>query len=86
MMKVISRKLVRKTLEMIRKLAEAEEEDSEDDEYYEEDDAIEKEEEDEEDEEEIEKRKAEKREKYNAFYKEFGKSIKLGIIEDSANR
>lgn len=85
MMKVISRKLVRKTLEMVRKLAEAEEEeDSDEDEYYEDD--IEKEETESDDEEDREKRIQEKREKYNKFYEEFGKNIKLGIIEDSANR
>lgn len=86
MMKVISRKLVRKALEMIRKLAEADDdEDSDEDEDEEEKDTkVAKEDSD--DDEEREKKKHETKQKYNEFYKEFGKNIKLGIIEDSANR
>jgi heat shock protein beta len=96
MLKVMSRKLVRKALEMIKKMSEVDavdEEDEDDDETEEEEDttkkdgeAITKEEEEKESEEDIEKKKTEKREKYNEFWKEFGKNIKLGIIEDSANR
>jgi heat shock protein beta len=84
MMKVISRKLVRKTLEMIRKLAEAdEEEDSDEDES---DDNVDKEESSSEDEDEKERRMEEKKAKYDDFYKEFGKNIKLGIVDDAQNR
>ena len=90
-MKVISRKLVRKTIEMINKLAqssseeEAEEEAEEDDEDEEgkEDNA---ETTDDEKEEAKEKKKKEKEDKYLAFWKEFGKNIKLGVIEDPGNR
>lgn len=34
----------------------------------------------------IAKKKAELREKFNAFYKEFGRSLKLGLVEDITNR
>merc|ERR1712242_204942 len=55
-MKVISKKLTRKGLDLLRRMAEPEEEEGE------------------------------KPMKYSAFWKEFGKSIKLGVIEDSKNR
>ena len=94
MMKVISRKLVRKTLEMLKKLAESKEEDDEDEEEEEEEEAEEakeaKETEEKETEEESpekkEVKKKEKEDKYLNFWKEFGKNIKLGIVEDPANR
>ena len=79
MIKVMSKKLVRKALEMIKGLAEEEEEDDEEeDESTEEGEKKDKddkpaEEEDEED-------------KYEIFWKNFGKNIKLGVIEDSSNR
>merc|ERR1719361_2659573 len=73
-MKVISKKLTRKALDLLRKLAEDEDEDDEDEEGDKEEE--EKSEEDEED----------KPKKYSEFWKEFGKSIKLGVIEDSKNR
>lgn len=56
------------------------------------DEKIEKEEEsdaakeEEEEKAEAEQRKKEKKDKYREFWKEFGKNIKLGIIEDSSNR
>jgi heat shock protein beta len=74
MIKVMSKKLVRKALEMIKSLAEEEEEDDEDEtgeSETKEDKPAEKE--DEED-------------KYEIFWKNFGKNIKLGVIEDSSNR
>jgi heat shock protein beta len=92
MLKVMSRKLVRKALEMIRKMADVdavEEEDEDDDESEGKKDGeekITKEEDEKESTEEIEKKKKEKRDRFNEFWKEFGKNIKLGIIEDSANR
>merc|ERR1712070_551023 len=68
-LKTIKKKLVRKALDMIRKLAESDEEESED---------------------ETEDSDAEEKEagesKYDKFWNEFGKAIKLGIIEDSSNR
>merc|ERR1719379_2255307 len=80
-MKVISKKLTRKGLDLLRKMAEAEEgsdDDEDEDEFDDEDE--------EEAEEEEEKAEEEKPMKYSAFWKEFGKSVKLGVIEDSKNR
>merc|ERR1711871_1140316 len=77
-LKVMGKKLVRKALEMLRKLAnkqkKEEDEDDEDDEKDGEEGKEEKKEEEEAD------------DKYMEFWKEFGKNIKLGLIEDSSNR
>jgi len=77
----MGKKLVRKALEMLRKLAskgvEDEEEDEEDEEAEDED------EDEDEDEEAVAKSK---KDPYLVFWEQFGKNIKLGIIEDSANR
>ena len=91
MIKVMSKKLVRKTIEMIKDMAEEglEDDDEDDDdaeeeeieETLEEDDENEAEEEDEEDE-----ATPKISEKYKTFWNNFGKSIKLGVIEDSSNR
>merc|ERR1712134_20004 len=76
-MKVISKKLVRKVLELMKKLAK--EEGSGDDE-------------DEEKEDEEEASKEEKKEKsdddssWSKFYKEFNKNLKMGCYEDDSNR
>ena len=97
MMKVISRKLVRKTLEMLKKLAESKDDEEEDEEEGEEEEEKEEKEEkvkdqekekekDEESEEKKDGKKKEKEDKYLNFWKEFGKNIKLGIVEDPANR
>lgn len=76
---------------MIRKLADDQEDEEEEEEGSSEeetgddkDNEIEKEE-DEVDQDAEAKKKA-KKEKYKNFWKEFGKNIKLGIIEDSSNR
>lgn len=90
MIKVMSKKLVRKTIEMIKNMAEEGLED--DDEYDEEDDEDEEEEqqveedEDEEEEDEGEADESATPEKYKTFWQNFGKNIKLGVIEDSSNR
>lgn len=90
----MSKKLVRKAIDMIKTMAE-EEEDDDDDEYDEDDENTEnadgektegedKEEgdadnkDDEDDEEEDNK--------YAMFWEHFGKSVKLGVIEDASNR
>lgn len=81
MIKVMSKKLVRKSIEMIRALAEEgeEEDDEEDVEEGEEENEENKDVEEQDDEEEGE-------DKYETFWKNFGKNIKLGVIEDASNR
>jgi len=69
-LKTIKKKLIRKALDMIRKIAE-----EDPDEYSNKDKT---------DEEKSEM--AEKKGQYAKFWNEFGKSIKLGIIEDATNR
>merc|ERR1711937_546316 len=72
-MKVISKKLVRKILELMKKLAK--EEDSGDDD------------EDEEKEDEEEKKdKKDEESGWSKFYKEFAKNLKMGCYEDDSNR
>ncbi|XP_073315075.1 endoplasmin homolog [Primulina huaijiensis] len=70
-LKTIKKKLIRKALDMIRKLAEEDPDESYDKEkkdVEESDDSN------------------EKKGQYTKFWNEFGKSIKLGIIEDATNR
>lgn len=93
MLKVMSKKLIRKSIEMVRKLAEEEDddEDEDDDDDYEEvdeieDDEEEDEEEEGEDEDEEDGDEDEGNKKYETFWNNFGKNIKLGVIEDSSNR
>eukprot|EP00357_Protocruzia_adherens_P010741 CAMPEP_0115016678 /NCGR_PEP_ID=MMETSP0216-20121206/27602_1 /TAXON_ID=223996 /ORGANISM="Protocruzia adherens, Strain Boccale" /LENGTH=878 /DNA_ID=CAMNT_0002387225 /DNA_START=114 /DNA_END=2750 /DNA_ORIENTATION=+ len=90
-LKVISKKLVKKTIDMIKKLAEEEEEEDEEDSYDDEETENEKEETETEDEEEKtgdeeEEEEETKSDKYSKFWKSFAKNIKLGVIEDSTNR
>jgi heat shock protein beta len=68
-LKVMGKKLVRKALEMLRKMAQ----DSKDSGEKKEGDDEKKEGDDEDD-------------KYLTFWKQFGKNLKLGLIEDSSNR
>merc|ERR1712100_348283 len=77
-MKVISKKLVRKVLELMKKLAK--EEDSGDDEDEEKDDEEEKEEEEE------KKDKKDEESTWAKFYKEFNKNLKMGCYEDDSDR
>jgi heat shock protein beta len=94
MIKVMSKKLVRKAIDMIKKLAEEEYEDydydDDDDDYeeYDEDEEVEDEDDEAQDdyEEDDEDDDEEEENKYEIFWKNFGKNIKLGVIEDSSNR
>merc|ERR1712187_667494 len=75
-MKVISKKLVRKVLELMKKLAkEGTSGDDEDEEK-----------EDEEEEEEEKKDKAGEEGTWSKFWKEFNKNLKMGCYEDDSNR
>merc|ERR1712054_198795 len=77
-LKVMGKKLVRKALEMLRKMAQeskkAEDEKNDDEDDEKKDDKDKK------------KDDKPKTDKYMDFWKEFGKNIKLGLIEDSSNR
>jgi len=102
MIKVMSKKLVRKAIEMIRAIYEESEyeyvdEEDDDQQYQETDDDQTTETTEEEDEEKKDKNEEsetteekegeeEEETKYDIFWKNFGKSIKLGVIEDSSNR
>merc|ERR1712000_558639 len=74
-MKVISKKLVRKVLELMKKLAK--EEDSGDDEDEEKDDEEEKEEKEEKKDDEEKKDKKDEESTWAKFYKEFNKNLKM---------
>merc|ERR1712028_130611 len=82
-MKVISKKLVRKVLELMKKLAK--EDDSGEDDEEEKDD-------EEKDEEKEEKKTEEKKDKkdeestWSKFYAEFNKNLKMGCYDDDSNR
>merc|ERR1719160_806459 len=83
-MKVISKKLVRKVLELMKKLAK--EDDSGEDEDEEEDKDDEDGEEKEEEEKEEKKDKKDEESTWAKFYKEFNKNLKMGCYEDDSNR
>ncbi|KAL5706489.1 heat shock protein 90 [Ranunculus cassubicifolius] len=69
-LKTIKKKLIRKALDMIRRIAEEDPDESSDKEKT-----------------DVEASdKDEKKGQYTKFWNEFGKSIKLGIIEDASNR
>merc|ERR1712176_1601075 len=78
-MKVISKKLVRKVLELMKKLAKEGDGDDEDED---------KDEEEEKDEAEKEEKKDKKEEEttWQKFWKEFNKNLKMGCYEDDSNR
>merc|ERR1719506_1986292 len=82
-MKVISKKLVRKVLELMKKLAK--EEDSGDDDDEDKDDEEGEEKEGKKDDEE-KKDKKEEESTWAKFYKEFNKNLKMGCYEDDSNR
>merc|ERR1712166_550785 len=78
-MKVISKKLVRKVLELMKKLAK-EDESGEDDEDEDED------KDDDEKEEKEDKKDKDEESTCAKFYKEFNKNLKMGCYEDDSNR
>merc|ERR1711865_1068456 len=78
-MKVISKKLVRKVLELLKRLAK--EEESGDD-----DDDEEKDDEDEDKEKEEKKDSKDDESTFAKFYKEFNKNLKMGCYEDDSTR
>jgi len=77
-MKVISKKLVRKVLELMKKLAKEEESGGEDDESDEDEEAKEEKEE--------KKDSKDSEGTWAKFYKEFNKNLKMGCYEDDSNR
>mmetsp|Transcript_129493 Transcript_129493/g.223762 ORF Transcript_129493/g.223762 Transcript_129493/m.223762 type:complete len:772 (-) Transcript_129493:168-2483(-) len=76
-LKIIKKKLIRKALSMLKDIADEDEKDDDDEE---------KEESDKKEGEEEEEQKEEKELVYPKFWKEFGKNLRLGLIEDSTNR
>merc|ERR1712115_222597 len=79
-MKVISKKLVRKVLELMKKLAKEGDGDDEDE------DKDEEEEKDETEEKEEKKDKKDEETTWQKFWKEFNKNLKMGCYEDDSNR
>jgi len=83
-LKIIKKKLIRKALAMLKELAE-------EDQAQEEDEDAEKKEETAEaaedaEEKEAEEKKTKKEPKYPKFWEEFGRNLRLGLIEDGTNR
>ncbi|GFY86252.1 chaperone protein htpG family protein [Actinidia rufa] len=70
-LKTIKKKLIRKALDMIRRIAEEDPDESNDKDKKDDDESS-----------DIDEKKGQ----YAKFWNEFGKSIKLGIIEDATNR
>jgi len=82
----MGRKLTKKVLEMFKKLSEGKDDaDQSDEEEEEETDKSDRDTTNEK-QQEREKKQQERKEKYLKFWNEFGKNIKLGIIEDATNR
>merc|ERR1712185_712112 len=77
-MKVISKKLVRKVFELMKKLAKEDDSGEDDDE--------EKEDDEEKGDKEEKKDDEEKKDKKDEFWKEFNKNLKMGCYEDDSNR
>merc|ERR1711904_463192 len=76
-MKVISKKLVRKVLELMKKLAKEEESGDDEDEEKEDEEEADK---------EAKKDKTDDDSSWSKFYKEFNKNLKMGCYEDDSNR
>jgi len=85
-MKVISKKLVRKVLELMKRLAKEDDSGEDDDEEKEDDDEKKEKEDDEDKEKEEKKEKKDEESLWSKFYKEFNKNMKMGCYEDDSNR
>merc|ERR1711937_969840 len=85
-MKVISKELVRKILELMKKLAKEEDSGDEDEDDEEEEKEDEDGEEKEKKEDEEKKDKKDEESGWSKFYKEFAKNLKMGCYEDDSNR
>merc|ERR1712078_492642 len=81
-MKVISKKLVRKVLELLKRLAKEDDTGESDDE----DDEEKEEKEEKADEKKEEEKKKDEESTWAKFYKEFNKNLKMGCYEDDSNR
>merc|ERR1719400_2352923 len=85
-MKVISKKLVRKVLELMKKLAKEEEGEDDDDEKEDGDDEKKEGKEEEKADEEKKDKKEDDEKSWTKFWKEFNKNLKMGCYEDDSNR
>merc|ERR1711957_1062618 len=81
-MKVISKKLIRKVLELMKKLAKEDESGEDEDEDKDDDD----ENKESKDEKEVKKDKGDEESTWMKFWKEFNKNLKMGCYEDDSNR
>merc|ERR1712241_443782 len=85
-MKVISKKLVRKVLELMKKLAKEEEGEDDDEEKEDGDDDKKEAKEEEKADEEKKDKKDDDEKSWMKFWKEFNKNLKMGCYEDDSNR
>merc|ERR1712045_118396 len=85
-MKVISKKLVRKVLELMKKLAKEEEGEDDDEEKEDGDDEKKEAKEEEKADEEKKDKKDDDEKSWMKFWKEFNKNLKMGCYEDDSNR
>merc|ERR1711997_1385166 len=85
-MKVISKKLVRKVLELMKKLAKEEEGEDDDDEKEDGDDEKKESKDDDKADEEKKDKKDDDEKSWTKFWKEFNKNLKMGCYEDDSNR
>merc|ERR1711897_64390 len=84
-MKVISKKLVRKVLELMKKLAKEEEGEDDDEEKEDGDDEKKEAKEEEKADEEKKDKKDDDEKSWMKFWKEFNKNLKMGCYEDDSN-
>merc|ERR1712226_1091476 len=85
-MKAISKKLVRKVLELMKKLAKEEEGEDDDEEKEDGDDEKKEKKEEEKTDEEKKDKKEDDEKSWTKFWKEFNKNLKMGCYEDDSNR